>query len=94
MTGQSNRRALAACNNPLHTSFASSTPVRVHIEAQLGANLWPLVPGTARTLDNGEGMYYFSEGWTSQRYRIVANAHPWAIYNLAGAWGAKSPYKH
>jgi hypothetical protein len=89
VTGKSNRRALAACNKPLHTSFATSTPVKVQIESQLGENFWPLVPGTLKTLDNGQGMYYFSEGWTSQRYRIVANGHNWAIYSLAGAWGKK-----
>ena len=91
VTGQSNRRTLAACNHPLHTPFADSTPVNVRIEAQVGANLWFYVGGTSRTLNNGEGMYFISEGWTSQRYRIVADGHAWAIYSLAGAWGGKAP---
>ena len=88
-TGVASRRVLAACNNPLHTPFAASTPVNVKVEAQVGANLWFLVGGTSKTLDNEEGMYYLSDGFQAQRYRIIANAHPWAIYNLAGAWGKK-----
>lgn len=88
-TGVASRRVLAACNNPLHTPFADSTPVKVRVEAQFGANLWFLIGGTNQTLDNEEGMYYLSDGFQAQRYRIVANAHPWAIYSLAGAWGKK-----
>lgn len=92
VTGVASRRALAACNRPLHTPFASATPVEVRVEAQIGANLWVLVGGTNKTLANEAGMYYFSDGLTAQRYRIVARPHPWAIYSLAGAWGGTAPY--
>ena len=89
VTGAASRHALAACNNPLHTHFADETPVKVKIEVQVGAGLWFYVGGTSRTLTNRAGMYYMSEGLQVQRYRIVAQAHPWAVYNLAGAWGSR-----
>jgi hypothetical protein len=63
--------------------------VTTRIEAQLGANLWVLVPGTIKTLGSQTGMYYLSDGLTAQRYRIKAHGHHYTTYNLAGAWGKK-----
>jgi hypothetical protein len=84
VTGVASRRVLAACNNETPYTYAT---VAVHIQAQIGANIWAVIPGTNRVLGSQTGMYYLSDGWTAQRYRIRAQGHHYTTYNLAGAWG-------
>jgi hypothetical protein len=86
VTGVASRRVLAACNNETPYSYAT---VAIHIQAQIGANIWAVIPGTNRVLGGQTGMYYLSDGWTAQRYRIRAEGHHYTTYNLAGAWGTK-----
>ena len=86
VTGVASRRVLAACNNETPYTYAT---VNTRIEAQISANLWVLVPGTVRALGSQAGMYYLSDGWTAQRYRIKAQGHHYTDYNLAGAWGRR-----
>jgi hypothetical protein len=86
VTGVASRRILAACNNETPYTYAT---VAVHIQAQIGANIWAVIPGTYRVLGSQTGMYYLSDGWTAQRYRIRAQGHHYTTYNLAGAWGTK-----
>jgi hypothetical protein len=86
VTGVASRRTLAACNNYTPYNYAT---VAVHIQAQIGAGIWTVIPGTNRVLGSKVGMYYISEGFTAQRYRIRAQGHHYTTYNLAGAWGTK-----
>ena len=86
VTGVASRRTLAACNNYTQYDYAT---VAVHIQAQIGANIWVVIPGTNKVLGSKVGMYYISEGFTAQRYRIRAQGHHYTTYNLAGAWGTK-----
>jgi hypothetical protein len=86
ITGVASRRTLAACNN--YTPYDYAT-VAVHIQAQIGAGIWAVIPGTNRVLVSKTGMYYLSEGLAVQRYRIRAQGHHYTTYNLAGAWGTK-----
>jgi hypothetical protein len=86
VTGVASRRTLAACNNETPYTYAT---VAVHVQAQIGAGIWAVIPGTNKVLGSQTGMYYLSDGWTAQRYRIRAQGHHYTTYNLAGAWGTK-----
>jgi hypothetical protein len=86
VTGVADRRALAACNRNTPYSFAT---VKVRVEAQIAQNLWVAIPASIMELSSTQGMYYLSQGWTAQRYRISARGHHYTEYHLAGAWGKK-----